>query len=96
MNISHRIKLGEANIRQIRGSAYNATATHTHARAYMCVLSVSGDYGGIFTYRKVKGTEMSLFFVLKFGTSSANPPCSSSGVSSFVMMDEVIRTIIMT
>jgi len=29
MNISHRIKLGEANSRQKRASARNATATHT-------------------------------------------------------------------
>jgi len=34
MNISHRIKLGAANIRQMRGSAYNATATHTHTHTH--------------------------------------------------------------
>jgi len=59
MNISHRIKLGEANIRQLRASAHNATATHT---CLSVCLSVSGDYGGTFTYRKVNGEEMSLFF----------------------------------
>jgi len=63
MNISHRIKLGETNIRQMRGSGYNTTATtHTRERVCVCVLSASGDQGGTFTNRKVNRKEMSLFF----------------------------------